>query len=195
MQANLSKAIGFIFISEGGFAIRDTEPGGAVNMGISMETFYEWCKNTPVTVTIATLKEMTVPTATAIYKSLYADHINFDQLPSGLDYCVLDASVNEGIAAALLFLSVALSYNPIGIAAPDFETLLANVRKINLAQLRAKLVQMISSGLNDLPTLINSICDNRLAEKRKRAQWPQFGAGWTNRVEYVRRNSLEMLGT
>jgi len=192
MQANLAKALGFIFVSEGGFALRDTEPGGAVNMGVSMKTYALW--STPKAVTIADLRAMTVDEATAIYTAIYAGQIDFSQLPIGLDYCVLDAAVNEGIAAALLFLSVALSYNPIGIAAPVYADLLANVSSISLSQLRTKLLQMIAAGAA-LPTLINSICDNRLAEKRKRPQWPQFGLGWTNRVEYVRANSLGMIGT
>jgi lysozyme family protein len=193
VQENLDKALGFIFISEGGFAIRETEPGGAVNMGISMLTFAAWWA--PHIVSISDLKAMTIGEATNIYQTVYANHIDFAKWPSGLDYCVLDASVNEGVAAALLFLSVALNFNPApaNIATLDFATCLANIPDINLTRLKASLWSLVAGA--DLATTINWICDNRLAEKRKRAEWPQFGPGWTNRVEYVRANSIAMLGT
>ena len=98
MQANLSKSLGSIFISPGGFAVRDTQPGGAVNMGVSMATYAAW--KAPVAVTVADLQAMTVDEATAIYSSIYAGHVDFAQMPSGLDYCVLDAAVNEGTPAS-----------------------------------------------------------------------------------------------
>ena len=74
---------------------------------------------------------------------------------------------------------------------PTFSDALANVHEINLTTLKAELLPIIATA--DLPTVINFICDNRLIEKRKRPQWAQFGPGWTNRIEYVRKNSLGML--
>jgi lysozyme family protein len=186
MQANLSKALGWIFISEGGFAVRETEPGGAVNMGVSMQTFAKW--RYPQAVTIADLKQLTVAEATQIYNSMYASHINFAQLPSGLDYCVLDAAVNEGVAASIIFLSLGLQSPPVTVSN---QVMAAAVASTNLTSLKAELMPLIPAA--NLTTVINSICDNRLTAKRQRAQWPQFGLGWTNRVEFVRKNSLGML--
>jgi lysozyme family protein len=189
VQANLAKALGYIFISEGGFAKRATEPGGAVNMGVSMQTFATFMA--PAKVAIADLKNMSIATATTIYQTLYAGHIDFADLPSGLDYCVLDAAVNEGVAASLIFESLALGVPPYVGAPLDFSTCLANVAKIHFAGLKMQMLPLAVRA--DLAAVINAICDSRLAEKKKRPQWPQFGAGWTNRIEYVRGNSLGLI--
>ena len=42
MLSNFAKVMDLIFINEGGYAERDSEPGGAVNMGVSMVTFIAW---------------------------------------------------------------------------------------------------------------------------------------------------------
>jgi lysozyme family protein len=193
MQANLAKSLGLIFVSEGGFAIRSTEPGGAVNMGISMATYAAW--RAPKRVTIADLQAMTIGEATEIYTAIYAGHIDFDQMPSGVDYCSLDAAVNEGIGAELIFLSLALNYPPYPLmpSPPTFEVALANIGKINFTALKALLIPSLAHA--NLTAVINWICDNRIIEKRKRDEWAKWGPGWTKRIERVRSDSMEMLGT
>jgi len=107
MQSNRETALGYIFDDEGGFAIRATEPGGAVNMGISMQTFVTWrLANHQPQPTIDDLKNMTRSEAEEIYDSLYLKAIHFDSLPAGLDYATLDSAVNEGIGATLGLLSL-----------------------------------------------------------------------------------------
>ena len=107
MKANLDKAIGYLLEDEGGYAERATEPGGAVNMGVSFATFVSWrASEKKPKPTFADLKAMTVAEATAIYTALYATPIGFNALAGGLDYAALDAAVNEGLHGALGLLSI-----------------------------------------------------------------------------------------
>ncbi len=157
-----------------------------------MRTYREW-HGAPST--IDDLRTMSIGEAAAIYSKVYAEHIDFAKLPNGLDYCVLDAAVNEGIGAALIFLALALDVAPyLGTSDPyTFATALANVKLINFTTLKARMLLAVPTA--KLTTVINWICDNRLVEKMKRPEWPRFGLGWTNRIEYVRKNSLAMVGT
>lgn len=162
MRANLDKALAYVFVSEGGFAQRPTEPGGAVNMGISLQAYAAWWVKLAATSgappdapTIADLQKMTKEEAIAIYDTLYAEPIGFDALPSGVDYCALDAAVNEGVGWT---------------------------KRIMQA--------MPVSAADDV---IDFVCDTRLAGKRKRPQWVQFGRGWTSRIESVRKHAKEMV--
>jgi lysozyme family protein len=109
MKSNLANALSFIFKDEGGFAQRATEPGGAVNMGVSMAAFAAWrTSQKKPRPSIADLKAMTQAEATMIYETNYAAHIGFNGLPPGLDYAALDAAVNEGVGAAQGLLTITL---------------------------------------------------------------------------------------
>jgi lysozyme family protein len=193
MKGNFDKAVAFVFVSEGGFAEKDTEPGGAVNMGVSMQTFVAFMAPTPVT--IDDLRHMSVATATTIYQTRYAGRIGFDDMPAGLDYCMLDASVNEGVTASLVFLALAMNIKPYADAATplDFAACMKEAaRKINASALLMRLIPIAAT--TDVPAAINWICDNRLVEKRKRPIWPQDARGWTRRIDqYVRSNALAMV--
>lgn len=155
MRSNLDKALAYVFTSEGGFAERLTEPGGSVNMGISQQTLATWNKahREPVP-TVDDVRNLPKWKATEIYEKLYAEPIGFDALPSGVDYCALDAAVNEGVGWT---------------------------RRI-----------MRALPVYDADGVIDFVCDTRLAGKRKRAEWPQFGKGWMNRIEGVRVHAKAM---
>lgn len=155
MRANLDKALAYVFVSEGGFAQRATEPGGSVCMGISQQTLATWRKQHggPVP-TVDDVRNLSKGEATAIYEKLYAEPIGFDALASGVDYCALDAAVNEGVG---------------------WTTRIMRALPVSAAD-----------------DVIDFVCDTRLAGKRKRAEWVQFGRGWTSRIESVRKHAKEM---
>ena len=107
MRVNLEKALGFILEDEGGYAERPTEPGGAVNFGISMTTFSSWrSMHSRPRPAFADLKAMSKDEAIAIYTMNYALPLHFENIPAGLDYAALDAAVNEGVDAARGLLTV-----------------------------------------------------------------------------------------
>jgi len=101
VKKNLATALGFVLNDEGGFAIRDAEPGGAVNKGVSFLVFTEWRKrNGQPPPQFDDLRDITTEEAMAIYETLYAKPIGFDDLPAGLDYAMLNAAVMEGVNGA-----------------------------------------------------------------------------------------------
>lgn len=111
MRANRDVAIGHILDDEGGWAERATEPGGAVNFGVSMTAFMGWRgKQRQPIPSMADLKAMDRSEAVAFYGYI-ADALGFDGLMSGVDYAALDAAVNEGGegAKALLLLTKPLT--------------------------------------------------------------------------------------
>ncbi len=109
MQANLQLALDWTRSNEGGFAIREDEPGGSVNRGVSMLVFREYRgKHGLPEPTLDDLRALTDDTASVIYEEKYAKPIHFDELPSGLDFALLDVAVMEGVRGSLLLLQQAL---------------------------------------------------------------------------------------
>lgn len=93
MKDNYEQAIAFVFKYEGGYANNPRDPGGPTNYGITLNTARSFWKKDA---TANDIKNMPKAVAEDIYKKQYANKINFDQIPSGLDLCVLDASVMSG---------------------------------------------------------------------------------------------------
>lgn len=93
MKDNYEQAIAFVFKYEGGYANNPRDPGGPTNRGITLATARAFWKHDA---TAADVKAMPKSVAEEIYKKQYADKINFDSLPSGLDLCALDAAVMSG---------------------------------------------------------------------------------------------------
>jgi lysozyme family protein len=104
MHENLDASLDFILEDEGGWV---QKPNGACgNMGVGMATLIEWRKlHGQPRPTINDLKNLSPADAKAIYTELYAQRVLFDGLPSGLDYCALDAAVNEGVGGAMRLLA------------------------------------------------------------------------------------------
>jgi lysozyme family protein len=114
MKTNSDAAMAFVLKDEGGYAERNTEGGGAVNMGITFQTFVAWRrlakKPEP---TFADLKAMPIAEAKAIYAAQYMQPTGFDDLPIGVDYVVFDAAVNGGVTGSIKLLQEALGIKPI----------------------------------------------------------------------------------
>jgi lysozyme family protein len=183
MKSNLATALTFVFRDEGGYAERNTEGGGAVNRGITFTVFCAWrsTQKKPVP-TWADLKAMTEDEATQIYQAQYARGISFDDLPKGIDYCVLDAAVNGGVTGAIIVLQTALGLNQ-----PDGHF---------------GLVTRWAVKHRDVKALINHFCDERLAKYKtfknfnvpyKEGKAKTWGDIWTARIKIVRRRALEMV--
>src|ERR1043166_2401148 len=91
-KENWDRAISHVLLWEGGSAIRANEPGGAVNMGISLTAFREIHTGA----TLKDLLDMKVDEAKRIYRQNYANRIGFDGLPPGYDAASLHCAVMFG---------------------------------------------------------------------------------------------------
>lgn len=180
MHANLDRVLAQEFVFEGGYAERPEEPGGAVNMGISMQTFVAWrLQHKLPQPAISDLRSLSREEAEAIYYGAYATTCGFDDLPSGLDYCVLDAAINDGVNWSLRELAIVL-----------------DVRVDRWPKARSIIAQVTSfRGIRDAIVLY---CDDRLAHKRNDkgpGEWEKFHVGWTSRIERVRTDACAMAGS
>ena len=77
------------------------EPGGISKYGVSLQTYTDFCKraNLPVP-TFETIKNFTQEDASLFYKNYFAANIDFDDLPTGVDFRLMDIVVNLGMNGA-----------------------------------------------------------------------------------------------
>lgn len=113
MQGNLERSLVWCISNEGGFAIREDEPGGAVSKGVSMLVFQEWrAKQGKPPPTIEDLRNITDAETREIYTARYALPVRFDELPLGLDFVMLDIAIMEGARGSRRILQLALNILP-----------------------------------------------------------------------------------
>ena len=156
---------------EGGFANHPGHPGGATNRGVPIGTWRKHGidKDGDGDSDIADLRALTEADAVAVFKRFYADAVQADLLPIGLDYAMTDFAVNSGPGRAAQHLQRILGVEADGHIGPKTIAALAGT---------------------SAPALINALCDSRMRFLRALPTWPDFGRGWTARVEAVRRDAL-----
>lgn len=102
MFVNETPALTRIHFAELGFAVRPTEPGGAVEDGITMQTLREWdaAHGLPEP-TLDDLKNLPLSEEQTIYLKTIFKPVRFDELQSGVDYVLADDATNSGVSGAL----------------------------------------------------------------------------------------------
>jgi len=184
MKSNTEKVMDWVFVHEGGYAERDSEPGGAVNMGISFAAYKDaWKKfKKPGEPTFDDLKAMPRGNvsddkpmdAEDIYASWFLTPISFDVLPSGVDYAMMDLVVNSGVGGGIRALRKKWKMDPVTSSKMDAKLLWA---------LKAR----------DSEKVIDDICDARLALMKSSKKWERFQSNWTKRVDKVRSRAKLMI--
>lgn len=173
MRSNLPGVLDWVFLHEGGYAERDSEPGGAVNMGISFTAFKDWWSKTRKSgePTWPDLKALTRAEAETIYETWFFTPTDFDRMPSGVDYALIDLAVNSGVGGALRAVS----------------------RQLNFP-VTSKMTPQLSWALRfrDTKAVIDAICDARLKLMMASHKWERFKDNWTKRVTKVRERAYQM---
>lgn len=163
-------AIARVFQDEGGYTNDAADPGGPTNWGITIfDARMYWKPNASA----ADVRAMPKSVAEQIYRDKYAAVVQYDLLPAGVDYAVLDYGINSGVGRAAKVLQRLVGAPVDG--------------KIGLTTVAATLK-------NDPADLVNRICDERMRFLRSLKTWPTFGRGWTSRVTGLRRAALNMVG-
>jgi lysozyme family protein len=158
---------------EGGYVDDPRDPGGATNMGITLATYRQWSDDPNLG--DVQVKDLTLQTAKAIYRSLYWNPLRADSLPPGVDLSVFDMGVNAGIWGSARLLQQALGFTGDevdGSIGP--ETLAA-------------------AGRFDDRRLVNNLADRQAAYYRSLDDFPSFGTGWLNRTQARRDAALAMI--
>jgi len=167
-KANFSACLTHVLASEGGYVDHPKDPGGATNMGITLETLSLWRGQR---VSKADVKLLQREEAAAIYRKHYWDKVRGDDLPVGLDLVAFDAAVNSGVYRGGKWLQQAIGAATDGVIGPR-SLALAQAAAVPSAVTRA--IRARKNFLLSLPT------------------WPTFGRGWSKRLASVDAAAVKM---
>lgn len=156
---------------EGGYSNHPNDPGGPTMFGITYIDLAEYL-GVDKSKTYGMMQHMMLSTAEAIYAKKYATASRFDDLPSGVDMCILDYSINSGIGRSPRVLQAILG--------------LPQSKYMNDAT-------MFAAQKVDPLQLIDRICDERLHFMHGLRGWPTFGAGWGTRVADLRTTAKSLV--
>lgn len=164
---NFAEALEHVLKHEGGFVNHPKDPGGMTNLGVTRAVWEEWVGRES---SENEMRSLTPELVAPLYKNKYWDRVKCDDLPSGVNYAVFDASVNSGTGRAAKWLQEAVGAVADGAIGPN-----------TLAKVKA----------HDADALVNAYCDNRLNFLKGLKTFDTFGKGWTRRVEEVRQVALD----
>lgn len=153
---------------EGGYVDHPRDPGGATNLGITLDTL---SAHRGRKVSKDEVKVLTVAEAGAIYLKNFWHPAFCDRLPAGADYMLFDLAVNSGVGRARKYLQRAVGVKEDGIIGPA--TLVA--------------VQATRGTV-----IVDRVAKYREAFYRSLDTFPTFGKGWLRRLAEVTAKAREM---
>jgi lysozyme family protein len=169
MINNYEYSLAQVLKSEGGYVNNPKDPGGETNMGVTKAAWSTWLKRT---ILPGEMAQLTHADIIPFYKALYWDKSYCNQLPTGIDYMVFDASVNMGVGQSIRLLQRSLGCVPDGVIGPN------TMKAINDA---------------DVKTLIDKFSAQKEMFYKSLATFSVFGKGWLRRVAEVKQIALSML--
>lgn len=188
MKSNVNQVMDWVFLSEGGYAERDSEPGGAVNMGISFTAFKDvWARlkkdRVPTFEDLKNLKRGSVfdeknDDAEDIYAEWFFKPLHFEQLPSGVDYAFVDFAVNSGVGGSVRSVQRQLGFPVTGRIRTDMGD--------------APFFWAVRSRYDK--DVIDAICECRLRLMMSSRKWERFQGNWTRRVNLVKTRAYKLAG-
>jgi len=167
-DANWDASLAFVFSVEGGYTDDPLDPGGATNLGITLDELSVW-RHTAVTKD--DVKNLQRDEAGAIYRTNYWNASRCTDLSGGVDLMVFDASVNTGNGRSARFLQAACGATADGSIGP-----------LTVAAANAK----------PAADLITALAAARLAFYQGLPTFSHFGHGWTDRVQQAQAHALQM---
>jgi len=152
-------ALAFVLSQEGGWSNDPDDPGGATNKGITLATYRLW--NNDPKLSANQLRDITDAEVEAIYRTMYWDAVDGDEMPPGIDLSLMDFGVNAGPERSIRLLQEAIGTEPDGIIGP----------------ITQKAIDMMPA-----PRLLQALRDAQLTYYRELDTFAEFGDGWTNRT-------------
>ena len=168
--ANQDPCLGFVFPEEGGFTDDPLDPGGATNLGITLNELSAW-RHTAVTV--QDVRDLTRDEAAAIYRANYWNVLLADQLPPGIDLVAFDAGVNTGTPRAARFLQQIVGTTVDGHIGPQ---------------------TLAATAAADAGDVIDRYTEARAAFYASLPTFNHFGAGWLARTQRARTLARQLAG-
>ena len=168
-EANWDACLAFVLAAEGGYVDDPMDPGGATNLGITLQVLSTW-RHTAVTK--ADVQNLGRDEAGAIYRANYWNADRCSDLPAGVDLMVFDAAVNMGIGRSAKFLQSAIGVTADGSIGPQ---------------------TLAATAAQPAADLVNVLADARLQFYQGLPTFDHFGHGWTARVNNVKAQALQMV--
>jgi len=169
MESNFDQSLKLVLKSEGLYSNNPKDPGGETMMGVTKNAWSTWLKRP---IADGEMAKLTVADITPFYKALYWDKSYCNQLPTGIDYMVFDASVNMGVGQSIRLLQKSLGCVPDGVIGPN------TMKAINDA---------------DAKTMIDKFSAQKEQFYRSLNTFATFGKGWLARIEHVKQAALKLL--
>lgn len=167
MESNFARSLKAVLVHEGGWADHPKDPGGATMKGVTIGTYRRYKPGA----TKEDLRNITDAELQRIYRDGYWDKVRGDDLPSGVDYAVMDFAVNSGPARAAIYLQEIVGVAPDGKIGPL--TLQAVAKWDSVA-----LIEALSAKRHGFLTRLST--------------YAVFGRGWSARVSGVLRLAKDM---
>jgi lysozyme family protein len=168
MQENFKDSLNHVLSHEGGYVNHPRDPGGATNKGITLKVYRDFYGEH---LGKEDLRQITIREAGAIYLKNYWDKCKCDGLAAGVDYTVFDQAVNSGPSRSIKWLQMAVGAKADGVLGSKTRAAVAK---------------------RDPATVVNAMCDERLAFLRRLGHWRDFGRGWSRRVADVRQQAVKL---
>jgi len=169
MESNFDQSLKLVLKSEGLYSNNPKDPGGETMMGVTKNAWSTWLKRP---IADGEMAKLTVADITPFYKALYWDKSYCNQLPTGIDYMVFDASVNMGVGQSIRLLQKSLGCVPDGVIGTN------TMKAINDA---------------DAKTMIDKFSAQKEQFYRSLSTFVTFGKGWLARIEHVKQAALKLL--
>lgn len=177
MRANQEKIFKLVGVAEGGYCNDFGDPGGPTKFGITIHDLIAWRKGGQLTSSnfgkwTEEVKKLELHEALDIYSKKYWDPVRADELPSGIDLLIFDLGINAGPSVGIKKMQKCLGVTQDGV--------------FGTATLKAIWALKGFAAFND------GYYDAKMAFYRSLHNWPQFGNGWTNRANKMKREALSM---
>lgn len=165
MENNFTKCLGWLLEHEGGLTNLKNDRGGLTNLGVTHIEYdrYRRFKGLP----LRSVSMITVEEAQDVYHSFYWEVSKCGLLPSGVENCIFDMAVNNGVVGA----------------AKAAQRVANKLVGANLS-VDGHIGPITCDAIDDCPEadFINAFCDERLRVDSGFFNWKTFGRAWTNRV-------------
>jgi len=170
---------------EGGYTNHPADPGGPTNLGVTQAEYNAYRSKKGLG--LQSVRYISRAEAKEIYQYQYWNTCKCDDLPSGVDWMVFDAAVNSGPVQSVKWLQRAINST---IKDTGYPTIDDDGHIGVITEQR-----VMDAYLHSPETLLSCIESNRMTMLQHLGTWPVFGKGWTNRVNLVHEQALEMIKT
>ena len=178
MNQNFEHCMEMLLKHEGGYVNHPSDPGGITNLGITKRTYDEFHGTN---IDEEGMRDLTVEDVTPIYRRNYWERCRCQDLPSGVDWAVMDACVNHGTGRAadqpLLALAPLLTLN--------FLELLIHLRDLLIDQRFTSFDLVFITGVSRQLTCLRQLFTNGLDPLIILTELPGFDEGLTALLEVL----------